>query len=127
MTMRWRIYYGDGSTYDGEGIPTFPSTNGDGASSPPSARDVQVIMQDHDYVGKELATGADYYIFDDKMQKWRGVDLFGLFDFLLDSGIILFGRTISNEEYQKILNGAIKEKEKNGWTVLEQKPVQKLE
>lgn len=73
-------------------------------------RDVQVIVQPHPDVGVELVTGADYYV---KLNNgcWRGVDIFGLFDYLLDSGVVLFGRMMPTKEYQALLNEAIKEKE----------------
>jgi hypothetical protein len=75
----------------------------------PSARGVQAIVQDNEEVGSELVTSADYYV---KINNgWKGVDIFGLFDFLLDSGIVLFGRTISRNEYQEIIRKALKTKE----------------
>jgi hypothetical protein len=71
---------------------------------PPPARDVQVILQHDERVGPYFQTGADYYIYRDG--RWLGVDIFGLFDFLLDSGLVLFGRTINNDEYQAIYQQA---------------------
>lgn len=73
------------------------------------ARGVQAIVQDHDEVGSEVVSSSDYYV--KVNNKWKGVDIFGLFDYLLDSGIVLFGRTISRDEYQKIISQAIKRKE----------------
>jgi hypothetical protein len=60
-------------------------------------------------VGSEIVTASDYYVLENG--KWRGVDIFGLFDYLLDSGLVLFGRTIARDEYQKIVREAIKAKE----------------
>jgi len=75
------------------------------------ARGVQAIVQDHPEVGAEIVTSYDYYVLDNG--HWRGVDIFGLFDFLLDSGIVLFGRTVTSEEYYEIMKqvSAVK----NGW------------
>lgn len=87
--MRYRIYYGDGSTSEDEVT---------------SARDVQVILQIDPTRGPYFQTGSDYYIWRDNA--WMGVDHFGLYDFLLDSGLVLFGRTIKNEEYQQIYQKA---------------------
>lgn len=75
----------------------------------PSARGIQAIVQDHEEVGSELVTSSDYYV--NINNKWKGVDIFGLFDYLLDSGIVLFGRTIRNKEYQELIKTAIKKKE----------------
>jgi hypothetical protein len=74
-----------------------------------SARGVQAIVQDDKDVGVELVTASDYYIFENG--KWRGVDIFGLFDFLLDTNIVLFGRTIKKQEYEKVIHEAMKTKE----------------
>jgi hypothetical protein len=48
-----------------------------------------------------MATGSDYYIYRPG-GGWLGVDIFGLFDWLIESGLALFGRTITNAEYQAI-------------------------
>ena len=86
---------------------------------PHPPRDVQIILQPHPDVGVELVTGADYYV---KLNNgcWRGVDIFGLFDYLLDSKIVLFGRMMNNKEYQKLLREAIQEKEL--WLSHERRP-----
>lgn len=95
----WRIYYADGSTIeDSEGPPTGER-----------ARGVQVILQDHPDVGWFLQTGSDYYI--QRNGRWYGVDIFGLFDFLMDSGQVVFGRHITNTEYKAILNEALEDRE----------------
>lgn len=106
--MHWKIYYGDGSVYDSEE-----------GSSPP-ARDVQVIVQDHPKVGKELVTGADYFI--RKNGRWMGVDLFGLWDYLLDLGLVLFGRMVTTEEYREVMRRAMADRDKAGWLPFERKP-----
>jgi hypothetical protein len=86
-----RIYYGDGSEYEG------------GSGKPP-ARDVQIILQYDPERGPYFQSGADYYVW--RGDHWRGVDIFGLFDYLLDSGLVLFGRTLKNEEYAEIYQRA---------------------
>jgi hypothetical protein len=93
--VKWLIFYGDGST--------FSSNDGSPACAP--ARDVQVIVQVDKRVGIWLQSTGDYYIFDGK---WRSVDIFGLFDYLIEPGykVVKFGRTISNDEYQVILRRA---------------------
>lgn len=101
-----RIYYGDGTIWEGEG-------------KPPS-RDVQVILQRDSQVGYYLETGKDFYVLRDGI--WLGVDIFGLFDYLMDSGVVLFGRTINNDEYRDILKQAAQElTDKNAWHVRDRK------
>jgi hypothetical protein len=100
-------------------------------SGPPEdapARDVQIIVQDNPDVGSELVTSCDYYIWDtylgDEGPRWRGVDLFGMYDYLLRPGWkrILMGRTISGEEYVRIYKKAQIKKE--GWLRNEVRPSQ---
>lgn len=84
----FKIFYSDGTVSD----------------SVTEARGVQAIVQNHEEVGAEVVSTSDYYVLDGG--RWRGVDIFGLFDFLLDSGIVLFGRTIRREEYQAVMREA---------------------
>lgn len=104
--MRIRVYYAGGRTYEG---PDFTGDN---------ARGVQAIVQDHPEVGAEIVTRDDYYVWDNG--RWRGTDIFGLFEFLLDSGLVLFGRLARREEYQEIVRQAMKDK--THWLPLERKP-----
>ena len=97
----WKVFYPDDKTLSGSGqLPT-----GEGA------RGVQAVVQDHPEVGAEIVTRSDYYVLENG--RVRGVDIFGLFDYLLDSGIVIFGRTISREEYAEIIRQASAAKE--GW------------
>ncbi len=89
-----------------------------GDEKPLPVRDVQVIIQDDPRVGAHLVTSGDYYVW--RGGKWIPVDIFGLFDFLMDTGLVLFGRTISNAEYMAIYQRA--KAEKNGWLPRERKP-----
>ena len=100
--MKYRIYYGDGS--DSENVIT-------------SARDVQVILQIDPERGPYFQSGNDYYV--DRDGVWIGVDIFGLFDYLMDSGLVLFGRTIRNEEYSAIFQRA--KADKKSWLPGERK------
>lgn len=90
-----KYFYPDGFSYEGNNPP---------------ARGVQVIVQEDDS-GPYMTTGADYYIW--REDRWVGVDIFGLFDYLIESGLVLFGRTITNDEYREILQRA--KVEKNTW------------
>lgn len=99
--MKWKIFYGNS---------TFSSEDGDPTVAP--ARDVQVIVQDHPEVGVELVTASDYYVWEGR---WRGVDIFGLFDYLIEPGWkrVLCGRTITRQEYSAVYHQA--DTDKNGW------------
>lgn len=90
--MRWRIYYGDGSTWDAE----------QGAFDAP-ARNVQMVaVADPDH-GWYLCRSNDYYWLLPN-DTWQGGDIFGLWDYLIEPGAkrVLFGRTVPNEDFQRI-------------------------
>ena len=83
------------------------------------SRGIQAITQDHPQVGREVVTKADYYVRDTE-GRWRGVDIFGLFDVLMDDPNYAFGRTLSGEEYSRVMRAAYAEG-KNGYTPKERK------
>jgi len=82
-------------------------TEADAPLTGDKARDVQVIAQPDAETGVSLQSGADYYVW--RGGRWQGVDIFGLFDYLLDTGLVLFGRTIDAEEYAAIMARALDE------------------
>lgn len=93
--MQWKIYYGDGSTYsDLDGPPELAPK-----------RDVQAIPHTSGLTGHRVERTNDYYVWTPERGGWRGVDQFGLFDYLIEPGvkIVLFGRMLNNEEYRAIL------------------------
>jgi hypothetical protein len=106
-----RVYYSDGSVYDSEE---------DGGAPPP--RDVQIILQEHPEVGWHTQSGYDYYVYRDG--RYVGVDLFGLYDWLLERGDVLFGRTLTRKEFDKVMTRALKDLDeaKTGWLPSEKKP-----
>lgn len=94
--LKWKIYYGDGSTYEGkpENAPT---------------KDVQVIIAQEN--GEwYLAHKKDYYWWEN--DTWYEGDIFGLWDYMTRPGWkkVLFGRTLKTDRYDQILKRAIKEK-----------------
>jgi len=94
----WRIYHGPEDWAEGAGHgPT-----GD------QARGVQAILQHHPAVGWHIASGSDYYVWRDG--RWLGVDLFGLYDYLLDTGLVLFGRTLLRDDYHAVIDAATAER-----------------
>ena len=57
------------------------------------------------------ATGCDYYVLDNRdntEHRWFGVNIFGLFDYLMESGLVLFGRTLPAKRYREILEQALR-------------------
>lgn len=86
----------------------------------PPAWGVQVVVQEHPDVGKEVVTGADFYVLRDG--RWYGVDKWGLIDWCIRSGKVLVGRQIDGERYSEIMAQAMKDKEKTGWLPFERKP-----
>jgi hypothetical protein len=99
--MRWKVYYGDGSTFsDKDGPP----------SQAPTLNVQIIIVRDDDpnsQLGRYPVHRFDYYWWDDP--EWFGGDLFGLFDYLSRPGDkrVLFGRTISNADHQAIVDAAL--------------------
>ena len=93
--MRWKIYYSGA---------TFSDLDGSAYDAP--ARDCQMIAcsdQDH---GWYLCRSDHYYWYLPDSDLWQGGDMFGLFDYLIEPGQkrVLFGRTISNDEFQAVLS-----------------------
>ena len=93
--VRWRIYYGDRTTFsDLEGPPeNAPCTN------------VTVIAYYDADNRRRLCHGNDYYWFD---AYWHGGDLFGLWDYLARPGakVVKFGRSIGDLAWRKIMSKA---------------------
>lgn len=98
MSLQWRIYYGDGSTFD--------NTQGEPDESP--ALNVQVITIIDPDVGRLLLHRYDFYWYDFDHAIWSAGDIFGMFDYLCQPGIkvVRFGRSIVNREYREIVTRA---------------------
>lgn len=98
--MRWRIYYGDGSTFsDRDGSPfEAPRTN------------VQVIASEANTpTGFSLTHSHDAYVWRDE---WNGTDQLGMWDYLMShSGpqSVLFGRTVRDDVYWATIGRAGRE------------------
>lgn len=92
--MKWRIYYGDGSTYDGDPFLAPPDN-------------VQcVVIADPDH-GRILRAMKDFYWWIG--DEWYGGDLFGLFDYLRQPGPkkVIFARSLSDRQYQATIKAAL--------------------
>ena len=100
--MQWKIFYSNGTYSDEDGSPELAPK-----------RDVQTIAVADDTAGRRVERGTDFYIWTPERGGWRGVDFFGVYDYLIDPGakIVLFGRILSNEDYTGIWQLAAKDKD----------------
>jgi hypothetical protein len=82
----WRLYYDDGSTWEGP------------VEAAPGLGVVVVLMTDF------VIVGHDFYCWHADQGRWWGADQAGLWDYLQQPGWkkVLFGRTVSNEQYGRI-------------------------
>jgi hypothetical protein len=95
--LKYIIWYGDETTYrDTDGPPELAPK-----------RNIQVISQEDPDTGQSFVRSNDFYWW--TTEGWQGGDFFGLYDYLIDPGtkIILFGRTVGNRQFQKILQRAL--------------------
>jgi hypothetical protein len=104
--LRWAIYYDNGSVWCWHEV-------GEDAGQLPKVGVIaikqEVILGPGQFPDTRLISGFDYYWRDDKdPDGWGGGDLFGMYDYLTQSGhkVVLFGRTISRERFQRIYDGA---------------------
>lgn len=89
------IYYGDGSTFDGDPRSADPLN-------------VQAIAQDGKN-GWHVVSHADYYIYTEEMG-FVGVDSVGFWDYMfriVPVRIVLFGRTIPSDKFNPIFQEAL--------------------
>lgn len=106
--MRWKIYYGDGSSYKDSNPFDAP------------ALDVQMIANSCQEHGWTLCRNRDFYWYKEGEDLWDCGDCFSLWDYLSQPGRkkVIFGRTIGSKEYEKILGFATNDPEipqKSGW------------
>ena len=101
--MKWRIYYGDGST--------FSSEDGAPHEIPPEKRhDVMVCaVANIDHTGRDCWNQSDFYIHHAEIG-WTPVDWTGLLDQMLHNThlvtAVLQGRVTSDQRFQEILQRA---------------------
>ena len=104
--MRFRIYYGDGSIYDGASQEdAFAALN----------LNVQLVKQEADNErGYTLRHGCNFYCWEDlPVPRWSGKgDVFGLMDYYgYQKGPqkVLIGREIYDDTYKEICRKAVEE------------------
>lgn len=102
--IEWEIYYGDGSIFDDEM---------GGPGDAPGRGVVAIVCKDslHEWV---IVSREDYYVYWPEFGEWMGVDICGLWDYLVEGGCryVKFGRTIPTYEFQRIHEVASKAKKK---------------
>jgi hypothetical protein len=94
--MNWKVLYDDGSSF----------TDEDGSPNDAPAWGVVAAISTEDDI-KALTEGDDYYYFNPLDDRWYGVDLVGLIDFLTHTGFLKIGRFVPIKQYQKILEQAL--------------------
>lgn len=127
----WIIYYTGGVTFCDQ----------DGSPAAVPREDVQVIARRDPEVGQRYVRAVDYYWWcvnrDTGEGHWDGGDIFGLLSYLKDPAdgyavdggwtkIVLFGKTIGEREYERLLTEATNNDylpEKSAWRPNERRPV----
>lgn len=97
--MKWRIYYGDGTT--------FSDRDGSPFQAPPAG---VIVIAFEDNGKTKLAHSKDYYLW--REDGWYVADMGGLWDYLLigtGPKYVLAGRTIKTQDYWDIVGRAGKE------------------
>ena len=97
----WRIYYGDGSTFD--------SLQGSPWEAP--GYDVQCIVYPDEDVGRVVLHRWDFYLYNLLEKEWYGSDLLGLMDHLCHDREQSFcavkqGRTITTPQFRSVFQRA---------------------
>lgn len=91
----WRIYYGDGSTFD--------STQGSPEQAPSTGF---IVAAGYDENGRRyLMHGWDHYCYDIASNQWWGMDTAGLMDRLRRNVVHAYkeGRTVTRSEWLSIM------------------------
>ena len=88
----FRIYYADGSTFDGEPFDA------------PFFGVLCIVEKDADH-GRRIVTQGDYYVWE---SRWRNVDFIGLVDYLAQPGNrkVICGRLVDNDTWNATIKRA---------------------
>jgi hypothetical protein len=115
---RWWIVYGDRSIY----------SSNDGTAWNAPARGVQVVISTSNENGLEVWRPwreTNYYVYFHGEDRWLGVDMFGMWDYLCEPGPkrVLFARTMFDEDWHALLQWVNEHPDlpiKTGWRPGEQ-------
>lgn len=94
----FRIYYADGSTYDGD--PYCAPALG-----------VLLILENSLEHGRRYVAGGDYYVYES--ERWYAVDIAGMFQYLTAPGArrILLGVMVENSVWSEVVKRASKDRD----------------
>ena len=94
MPKRWKIFYGDGSTF----------TDKDGRLELVPKCNVQGIAVEDDTLGRRIESSEDFYIWTPENGGWRGANHFRMAEYLMEPGykLVLFGRTLDDMDFRKL-------------------------
>lgn len=89
--MKWYVYYDNGTVITSDECSVWDLPG----------RGVQYLVNIDESKTYQVVSGYDYYVW---RHKWCGVDLFGLYDYLLEprASKVLFGRTIPGSQYDNL-------------------------
>lgn len=114
VEIPFRVYYSDGSTYDGppENTPIF---------------EVLVIVERSKEHGYRLVTNGDYYCWDNERKRWLPGDELHMIQYLHRPGWkrVLLGITVNNNEWNDVMKRATSDPDfpvKTGYDFHEVKP-----
>lgn len=114
MGFRWRIYYADGTTYEG---PAWLA---------PARGVILIITTDKDN-GWYVRYRADFYWYLPEEDTWVGGDQWGMYDYMADVGPrrVLWGRMIPEDRFNAIVAKATNDPSlpsKTAWKPNEARP-----
>jgi len=103
----WRIWYSDGSAFD--------STMGRPKDAP-AENVVCITTEDPEHYGpgRYIHKGMDYYVWDSEYGRFVGVDIAGLFLWLMREGKVKFGRMVPGGIFREIIHRACHDKDFDG-------------
>ena len=93
--MRWRIFYTDRSSFSSE----------DGSPSMAPGCGVWAIAQEDPEVGCEIHRGSDYYVYDENLGGWKGMNDAGFWPWLAKPGfkVVKLGSYMDTATYRAML------------------------
>ena len=93
--MKFKIFYGDRSTYSDE----------DGSPFDAPRLNVQCIIGPDLNTGRYIVSDKDAYWWESNLERWFGGDRRGEWDYLCRLGprVVLYGRAVSEVEYNSII------------------------
>ena len=90
--MRWKVYYGDGST--------FSSDQGSPLSAP--THNVQIILEATEKEGVIRLSGKDYYWFDQDLDQWCAGDFMGMVDYAMRCSTVKQARSMTTADFDAL-------------------------